>query len=160
MKRISMEKDSNRNFKVLAWIAIAVPAFFLLAAGDLALRSRSALHRAEREEAWRDDPAAKAAYFEGRDSMETAADKAAAAAPPSPESAARAADLRKAGKEFRISESSAKMAYIWYKTAAGDFYFPMNPWAARARVKLPAALAAWRAELAAKGVKAEEWMLE
>lgn len=151
-----MKKDSDRDFKAWAWIAIAVPAFFLLAAGDLALRSRGALLRAEREEAWRDDPAAKAAYFEERYARETAPD----AAPPSPETAARAAELRKAGKEFRVSESSAKMAYIWYKTAAGDFYFPMNPWAARARAKLPAALAAWRAELAAKGVKAEEWMVE
>ena len=155
-----MKKDSDRNFKVWAWAAIAVPAFFLLAAGDLALRSRGALLRAEREDAWRDNPAAKAAYFEEQYARETAPDKAAAAVPPSPETAARAAALRKAEKEFRISESSAKMAYIWYKTAAGDFYFPMNPWAARAREKLPAALAAWRAELAAKGVKAEEWMLQ
>ena len=128
-----MKKDSDRNFKVRAWAAIAVPAFFLLAAGDLALRSRGALLRAEREEAWRDNPAAKAAYFEEQYARETAPDKAAAAVPPSPETAAR---------------------------AAGDFYFPMNPWAARAREKLPAALAAWRAELAAKGVKAEEWMLQ
>lgn len=149
-----MNTDSSRNFKVKAWIAIAVPAFFLLAAGDLALRSRGALLRAEREEAWRDDPSAKAAYYEALYSSEQAAGTA------SPETAARAANLKKAEKEFRVSESSAKMAYIWYKTAAGDFYFPMNPWAARARAKLPSALAAWRAELAAKGVKAEEWMVE
>ncbi len=153
-------KTDSRNFRVWAWIAIAVPAFFLLAAGDLALRSRGALLRAEREEAWRDNPAAKAAYFEDQYSLDTAPDTGAAAGPPSPETAARAANLRKAGKEFRLSESSAKMAYIWYKTAAGDFYFPMNPWAARARERLPAALAAWRAELAAKGVKAEEWMVK
>lgn len=149
-----MKTDSSRNFKVRAWIAIAVPAFFLLAAGDLALRSRAALLRAEREEAWSKDPSAKAAYYEDLFSRETPAGTASA------ETAARAASLRKAEKEFRISESSAKMAYIWYKTAAGDFYFPMNPWAARARAKLPSALAAWRAELAAKGVKAEEWMVE
>lgn len=149
-----MEKDSNRNFRTWAWIATAVPAFFLLAAGDLALRSRGALLRAEREEAWRDNPSAKAAYYEDLFSGETAAGTG------SPETAARAANLRKAEKEFRVSESSAKMAYIWYKTAAGDFYFPMNPWAARARAKLPSALAAWRAELAAKGVRAEEWMVK
>ncbi len=138
-----------------AWIALAVPAFFLLAAGDLALRSREALRRAEQEEAWRGNPSAKAAYFEARYSGAAGADDA-----PSPEAAARAAALRAAEKEFLISESSAKMAYIWYKTAAGDFYFPLNPWAAKARARLPAALAAWRAELAAKGVKAEDWMIK
>jgi hypothetical protein len=138
-----------------AWIAAAVLAFFLLAAADLALRSRSALLRAEREEAWRENPSAKAAYFEALYSRDTAKDNSAA-----PETAARAANLRLADKESKISESSAKMAYIWYKTAAEDFYFPMNPWAAKARNRLPSALAAWRAELAKKGVKAEDWMLK
>jgi len=140
-----------------AWIALAVPAFFLLAAGDLALRSRGALLRAEREEAWRDNPAAKASYFEARFARETAGEKAGKAAPGT---APRETVLNETEKEFLISESSAKMAYIWYKTAAEDFYFPMNPWAAKARARLPAALAAWRAELAGKGVKAEDWMLK
>ena len=43
------------------------------------------------------------------------------------------------------------MAYIWYKTAAGDF-IPMNPWAAsQGEASWPPGV-----ELAAKGVKAEE----
>ena len=142
-----------------AWIAIAVPAFFLLAAGDLALRSRGALLRAEQEEAWSKDPAAKKAYFEELYSAAETAGKGAAGTA-APEAAARAANLRAAEKEFRLSESSAKMAYIWYRTAAEDFYLPVNPWAARARARLPSALAAWRAELAAKGVKVEDWMVK
>ncbi len=143
-----------------AWAAIAVSAFFLLAAADLALRSRSALLRAVREEYWRDNPSAKAAYYEAEYARETAADKRAAAGTASPEAAARAAALRTAEKEFRITESSAKLACLWYRTAAKDFYFPLNPWAARAGAGLPAALAAWRAELAAQGVKTEVWMTE
>ncbi len=141
-----------------AWIAIAVPAFFLLAAGDLALRSRGALLRAEQEESWRDNPGAKKAYFENLYSGKNASGGDAAAE--SPEAAARAANLKAAELEFRVSESSAKMAYVWYKTAAQDFYLPFNPWADKARARLPAALAAWRAELEAKGVKVEEWMIK
>lgn len=151
-----MKTDPNRG--LAPWLALAVPAFFLLAAGDLALRSREALRRAEREEAWRDDPAAKAAYFEAVYAAKAAADGPAPGG--SPEAAARAAALRAAEKEFLVSESSAKMAYVWYKTAAEDLYFPLNPWAAKARARLPAALAAWRAELAARGIKAEEWMVK
>lgn len=149
-----MKTDLKLNFRVLTWIALAVPAFFLLAAADLALRARGALLKAEEYSRWRDNPSAKAAYFEASYARKAAAGTA------SPEAPARAAVLRAAEKEFQLSESSAKMAYLWYKTAAGDFYFPMNPWAARARSRLPAALAAWRAELAGQGVKVEAWMLE
>lgn len=145
----------------LAWAAMAAPAFLLLAAGDLALRSRSALLEAERQETWRGAPAAKAAYFEAefrRKSQEL--EKEEASGRLTRESAARSADLLKAEKDFMISESSAKMAYIWYRTAAEDFSYPLNPWAAKAKEKLPGALAAWQAELAAKGVKAAPWMLQ
>lgn len=141
---------AQKALRITALAALAAGAFLLLAAGDLALRSRSALLRAEQEEYWRANPAAKAAHFE-----DEFAKKSAGAAQ---EAAARAADLRAAEKEFRLSESSAKMAYLWYKTAAEDFNFPGNPWAAKARAALPGALAAWRAELAAKGIKAEDWM--
>lgn len=149
-----------KALRITALAALAAGAFLLLAAGDLALRSRSALLMAEQEEYWRDNPAAKAAHFEAEYAGKTARDKNAAAAQTSPGTAARAADVRAAEKDFRISESSAKMAYIWYRTAAGDFNFPGNPWAARARTRLPGALAAWQTELAAKGIKAEPWMLQ
>lgn len=141
--------------------AIAAPVFLLLAAGDLALRSRSALLEAEKQEAWRAAPAVKAAYFEAEYARKTGdLDRQAAEGRVTPEAAARSRSLFKAEEEFLISESSAKMAYLWYRTAAEDFAFPLNPWAARARSRLPAALAAWRAELEAKGVKAEPWMLQ
>lgn len=147
--------------RILAWAAIAAPAFFLLAAGDLALRSRSALGEARRQEAWRDAPAQKARYFEDAcrgqlDALETDIASGRITA----ESAARARVLLTAQRDFRVSESSAKMAYVWYKSAAGEFASPFNPWAKTARGKLPGALAAWRAELAARGIKAEPWMTE
>ena len=130
-----------------ALAALAAGAFLLLAAGDLALRSRSALLRAEQEAYWHGNPAAKAAHFEAEFAKKNPA-------------TGRSADLRSAEKDFRVTESSAKMAYLWYRTAAEDFKFPGNPWAAKARRALPGALAAWRAELAAKGVKAEPWMTQ
>jgi hypothetical protein len=150
--------------RIPRWIAraaVAAPVFLLLAAGDLALRSRSALLEAEKQQSWRDSPAAKTAYFEAEFRRESeAAQKEAVSENLPQESAARRIALLEAEKEFRISESSAKMAYIWYRTAAEDFDFPLNPWAAQARKELPAALAAWRAELATKGIKAEPWMLQ
>lgn len=145
----------------LTWAALAVPAFFLIAAGDLALRSREALLEARRQEAWRDNPALKTEYFEADFRKKTLVlarktEKGAITA----ESAARSAALLAAEKEFMIAESSAKLAYAWYKTAASEFSSPLNPWAARAKARLPGALAAWRAELAARNIRFEPWMTE
>jgi hypothetical protein len=120
--------------------------FLALAAGDLALRSRSALLEARRHELLRDDPAAKAAWAEAEF--------------PGKNSGTREAALRETEKNFLLTESSAKLAYLWYKTAAEEFRLPFNPWAAEARRRLPGALEAWKAELKAAGVKAEPWMLQ
>lgn len=151
----------NKFPRILVRAAIAAPAFLLLAAGDLALRSRSALQEARRQEAWAAAPALKAGYFEAECRKKLDALKAdAAAGKISKESAARAAALLTTEKDFRINESSAKMAYVWYKTAAGEFSSPLNPWEKQARRRMPGALAAWRSELAAQGIKAEPWMLQ
>ena len=135
----------DRALRATALAALAAGAFLLLAAADLALRSRQALLRAEQEEAWSRDPAAKAAYYDAllRD-----------------DAGGRRETLLRDRRDYLVSESSAKMACLWYRTAAEDFYFPGNPWAAEARARLPAALAAWNAELAAKGVKAPPWMTQ
>jgi len=144
-----------------ARIATAVLGFFLLAAGDLALRSRGALLRGDEHALWRDNPGRKAAHYEALFKQRASAIEAdSAAGALTKEQAGRASALAAAERDFFISESSAKLAYTWYRTAASDFSSPFNPWAAKAKEKLPDALAAWRVELAAKGVKAEEWMLK
>jgi hypothetical protein len=144
-----------------AWIAIAVPAFLLLAAADLGLRSRGALARAEQHARWRDYPAEKAAHFDNLfDGKAADIDAGAAAGRLTAEAAARELTLAAAERDFLISESSAKQAYTWYRTAARDFSSPLNPWAGRAERELPAALAAWRAELERGGARLEPWMLE
>lgn len=144
-----------------AWIAIAVPAFFLLAAADLGLRSRGALDRAAQHARWRDNPADKAAHFKSLFDLRAAEIKGEAAAGRlAPEQAARAEALAAAERDLQLQESSAKQAWLWYRTAAREFRSPLNPWAAKAEKELPAALAAWRAELRSRGVKTEDWMLE
>lgn len=144
---------AGKALRATALAALAAGAFLSLAAADLALRARSALLEAEKYEAWRASPSLKAAAPEGR-----FRDAGARAGPA--ESEERRRDLLAARRDFLAGQSPAKMAYIWYKTAAEDFYFPGNPWAAKARARLPAALAAWRADLASAGVKAEPWMTQ
>ncbi len=150
---------AGRIMKSTALAALAAGAFLFLAAADLALRSHSALLEAQKQEKWRETPSLKTGYYdsvlrEKLAGLDRTNEKI------SPESLSRKKDLLEAERDFRISESSAKMAYIWYKTAAEDFSFPLNLWAAKAKARLPAALAAWRAELAAKNIKAEPWMTQ
>lgn len=128
---------AGKALRATALAALAAGAFLSLAAADLALRSRSALKEAEKYEA-----------------------EAAPADAPAAAATERERDLQEARAAFLRGQSRRKLAYIWYKTAAEDFDFPGNPWAAKARARLPGALAAWRAELAAAGVKAEPWMTQ
>jgi hypothetical protein len=141
--------------------AAAAAVFFMLAAADLALRSRGALQKAEQHASWRDNPVSKAAYFEdirklrSKKIQQDSSDGAI-----TPAQAERRQVLETAERDFRVSESSAKQAYLWYRTAAEDFKSPFNPWAADAGKRMAAALDAWRAELKAQGIKTEDWMLQ
>lgn len=144
-----------------ALAACAAILFFAGAAADLGLRSRAALQEARRHELWSATPQLKAEYYGGLLEKGLARlDKELSAGRIGKEKAEQQAALLKAERDFLLAESPAKLAVLWYKTAAEKFASPLNPWAAQARARLPAAREAWRAELAAKNLKAEDWMLE
>jgi len=141
--------------------ACGVMLFFVAAAADLGLRSRAALLEARRHDLWSANPGLKAEYYGSLYKKKLARlDKELAAGRLKKGSAGQQADLLKSERDFFLAESSAKLALLWYKTAAERFASPLNPWAARARERLPAAREAWRAELAAKGLRTEDWMTE
>ena len=147
--------------RVFAWTAAAAVLFFTIAAADLGLRSRSALNEARRQELWRDTPSLKKEYYDGLlDKQLLLLKDEAASAGLKPEGMESRASLLRAERDLYMSESSAKLACTWYKTAAEEFSSPLNPWAARARERLPAAREAWRAELAANGLKPAPEMME
>lgn len=133
----------------------------MLAAADLGLRSRGALKEARRHASWIKNPEAKKAYFEKLYAGRAAAiGSAAAEGKISGDEAERRRVLAETERDFLISESSAKQACLWYRTAAREFNSPLNPWASQAEKELPEALKAWTGELEASGIKPEPWMLE
>jgi len=69
-------------------------------------------------------------------------------------------NLLLAEKNFKTGESSAKYAYIWYKTAGTDFSPPTTRWTRLARQKAPEALALWKAELKAAKIDFKDYQLE
>jgi hypothetical protein len=152
---------AGRALRYTALAAAAAGAFFLLAAADLGLRGRGAFERARQHAAWRDNAPAKAEHYARLYAQRAAEIKTQAEGGKlSAEQAERALTLAEAERDLSVSESSAKLAVLWYRSAAEDFGSPFNRWAAPARRELPAALAAWRAELKAQGVKTEDWMLQ
>ncbi|OGS13571.1 MAG: hypothetical protein A2234_01630 [Elusimicrobia bacterium RIFOXYA2_FULL_58_8] len=141
--------------------ACAAILFFAAAAVDLGLRSRAALRQAQLHALWSATPGLKTAHYDGLLKEQLALlEKETAAGRLDRARAERQAAVLKAESDFHLAESSAKLSWIWYRTAAEKFSSPFNPWAAQARARLPAATEAWRAELAAKKIKAGDWMLE
>ena len=59
-----------------------------------------------------------------------------------------------------VSESSLKYAYHWYKTAVDLFSPPESRWIRLSRRKMDEAKELWKAELRAKKIQFEEYMLE
>ncbi|HBA60716.1 MAG TPA: hypothetical protein DCZ92_07835 [Elusimicrobia bacterium] len=135
------------TLRLAAWTALTAVLFFL-AAADLGLRSRSALLEARQQELWRDNPSLKKRYYDaGLEDKLLALKKRAGSGELAREEAARQEALLRAERDLYVSESSARLAYTWYKTAAEDFPSPLNPWAAEAAKSLPSARKAWQAEL-------------
>ncbi|HBB68351.1 MAG: hypothetical protein A2X28_08315 [Elusimicrobia bacterium GWA2_56_46] len=138
----------------------AVIFFFSAAYLDLTLRARSAYLEGEKYMAWAKEPALKKDFFENTFSAGLTALKNGRM-----EEGGRGdgfedkKNLLLAEKNFKIGESSAKYAYIWYRTAGTDFSPPVTHWAGLARQKTPAALALWRAELALEGTRFDDNML-
>ncbi|PIU19598.1 MAG: hypothetical protein COT18_06660 [Elusimicrobia bacterium CG08_land_8_20_14_0_20_59_10] len=138
------------KLRLAAWTALTAVLFFSAAAADLGLRSRSALLEARKQELWRDTPRLKELHYNGLFEKKLLLLKENAGRL-TPEEMERRESLLKAERDLYISGSSAKLAYTWYKTAAGEFASPLNPWAAEAGKNLEAARDAWRSELAAAG---------
>ena len=141
---------------------LCAAAFFLSAAYlDLALRARSSYLAGERYMAWVRNPALKKDFLDGVFSaklraLEAERDGGRLSGPDLEDKK----NLLLAEHSFKTGESSAKYAYIWYKTAAADFSPPVTRWARLARQKAPEALALWKAELKAGKIEFKDYQLE
>jgi hypothetical protein len=60
----------------------------------------------------------------------------------------------------QAKESTIKYAYIWYQTAVDLFSPPNSKWVRLAREKMPVAKDRWKAELRAKGIPFEDYMID
>jgi hypothetical protein len=151
----------TKSAKYMIFSACAALFFLSAAYTDLAFRARSAYLEGEKYTAWTKEPELKKDYLE-----RSYAPRLKALEDGSSKGRLSAADFQDqknlllVEKEFKLGESSAKYAYIWYKTAAADFSPPETRWAGLARKKASEALELWKAELRAAKTDFKDYFLE
>ncbi len=144
-------------------LLILAAAFLFCGAAvlDLRARARSAYLEGEKYMAWAAEPALKKTALD-----KDYADRFKKLEDGFADGSVSRADyedrkgLLETEKTFKLGESSAKYAYIWYRTAARDFNPPATRWSRLAEEKSRGALALWKKELDAAKIKYEDYMLE
>lgn len=143
---------------LLAAAALAA-AVYALALGDVALRGRSAYLEGEKWLEWSRRPELKKAHFDSAlAAREKALEKEKASL--TPEAYAKKRALARFERDQAVAESSLKYAYVWYRTAVELFTPPETRWTRAARERMAETRELWRRELAARGVKATDQMLQ
>lgn len=128
---------------------------------DVVLRAREAWQEGEKYWRWADFPAERLAYLQAEQRKEAQAlDARRAAGKISEDDYARDKELLTFRYEQMAQESSVKYAYVWYQTAVELFSPPESKWVRLSREKMPLAKERWKAELRAKGIPFEDYMLE
>jgi len=150
--------------RLLRW---AVPALAVLAAvyvlvyADLVLRARSAYLEGEKYMLWQERPEEKKAFYEAEFSREKAGlDREKAEGRLSENEYSQRLELERFRADEAVAESSLKYAYHWYKTAVELFSPPESRWVRLSRSRMGEAKELWKAELRAKKIPFEEYMLE
>ncbi len=145
----------------LGWAAFAAAFIYGLAYVDLTLRARSAYLEGEKYMAWASDPKSKAAFFDAELAKRTGELKSEyERGRVSKEELAQRLALAKFSRDEAVAESSLKYAYVWYQTAVELFSPPESRWVVLSRKKMPEAKALWKAELRAKKIPFEDYMLD
>lgn len=128
---------------------------------DLVLRARSAYHEGEKYLRWHEEPALKAAYYDewlaGKQKQFKAEHEAGTLAK---EEFDQRLELARYERDSRVAESSLKYAYVWFQTAVELFSPPESRWVVLSRAKMAQAKALWKAELDAKKIPYQDYMLE
>jgi hypothetical protein len=128
---------------------------------DVVSRAREAYQEGERYWNWTEHPDQRAQYLQTQLSSERAAlDQKLASNKISKDDYDREIELLQFEHDQQIKESTIKYAYIWYQTAAEQFSPPNSKWVQLARSKMPVAKERWKAELRAKNIPFEDYMID
>ena len=146
-------------------LAPAAAAVFLgiyaVARVDLYFRGRSAYLEGEKYLAWEASPGLKAAHFDSTLAATSArliGERAAGRL--SEAELAERLELARFERDYRVSESSLKYAFVWFQTVVELFTPPETKWTILARSKMSETRERWKKELDAQKIPYQDYMLE
>jgi hypothetical protein len=147
--------------KISLLVLCTLAAMYAMVYIDVVSRAKSAYLEGEKYWNWAEHPEQRAQAMEAQ----LTADKAdlqtrLSKGKLSKDEYDRELELLQFDHEQQLKESSIKYAFVWYQTAADLFSPPESKWVKMARVKMPLAKERWKAELRAKKIPFEDYMID
>ncbi len=128
---------------------------------DVVWRAKEAYEQGERYWRWSDHPEEYTAYVNDRFMVDKSALEAKKASGKiSEDDFNRELQVLQFGRVQQLKESTLKYAYVWYQTAVELFSPPESKWVKLSREKMPLAKERWKAELRAKHIPFEDYMID
>jgi hypothetical protein len=138
-----------------------IVAMYAMVYVDVVSRAKEAYLEGEKYWNWTDHPEQRAQYLQTKlaDDKKALEAKLAKNAV-SKDQYERELQLLEFDHQQQLKESTIKYAYVWYQTAADLFSPPNSKWVQLSREKLPLAKERWKAELRAKKIPFEDYMID
>ncbi|OGR90021.1 MAG: hypothetical protein A2992_00520 [Elusimicrobia bacterium RIFCSPLOWO2_01_FULL_59_12] len=147
--------------KIALVVAGTVGAMYAMVCVDVVSRAKKAYLEGEKYWNWSDHPEQHVQFLQGQ----LATDKKALEEKLSKNTLSkdqydRELQLLEFDHQQQLKESTIKYAYVWYQTAVDLFSPPDSKWVQLARQKMPLAKERWKAELRAKKIPFEDYMID
>jgi hypothetical protein len=142
-------------------VAGAVGLMYAMVYVDVVMRAKEAYLEGEKYLAWSDHPEQRTQFLDAQLVTQKAdLEKRQAGGKISKDQYEREVELAQFDHDQQIKESTLKYAYVWYQTAVELFSPPNSKWVQLAREKMPVAKERWKAELRAKKIPFEDYMID
>ena len=128
---------------------------------DVVMRAKEAYQEGEKFSRWADHPEERKAFLDSKLATDQVKlEQKFAAGKVSKDDYDRDRELLQFDHDQALQESCLKYAYVWYQTVVELFSPPESKWVVAAREKMPLAKERWKAELRAKKIPFEDYMID
>jgi hypothetical protein len=154
---MTLKKWQRGALLVIGTIAV----MYAMVYADVVSRAKEAYLEGEKYWAWTDNPDQRKKYLEEQLAAEkTKLQSKLNEKKLTQDEYTRRLELLEFDHQQQLKESTIKYAYVWYQTAAEQFSPPNSKWVQLAREKMPLAKERWKAELRAKNIPFEDYMID
>jgi hypothetical protein len=143
------------------WIIALVAMVYGMVYVDVVWRAKESFLEGEKYWRWADHPEERQQFLDTQLTREKAVlENDRSRGKLSPDEVGHRLEIAQFDHDQALKESSIKYAYIWYQTTADLFSPPESRWVKMAREKMPVAKERWKAELRARKIPFEDYMID